>query len=296
MQGLQKNIPDARFRLTERFSPTLCLQTFQPNTTMLGFRPQNPEQQIRLILVRQWRCQPLQQHALVIADTEHFSSELLQHIRRRPMFDLLVPIPNQPAFRNKYQAIAEAQFTPRWAGFATTKVPYEIRYGHGGNYWMFVERSGERPADWRFKGFLSSMDTDEVTALVQDYPKRWHIEEFFNANQALGWHRAGTMNLNIRYAQMTLALIAQTVIHQLRSRLGEPYRSWDADHLARDLFFALDGDVRVKQDTILVTYYNAPNVEQLRTHYEDLPNKLQQQGLRPEIPWLYGYKLDFRFR
>jgi hypothetical protein len=45
-----------------------------------------------------------------------------------------------------------------------------------------------------------------------------------------------------------------------------------------------------------VTYYNAPNVEQLRTHYEDLPNKLQQQGLRPEIPWLYGYKLDFRFR
>jgi hypothetical protein len=54
--------------------------------------------------------------------------------------------------------------------------------------------------------------------------------------------------------------------------------------------------MRVKQDTILVTYYNAPNVEQLRTHYEDLPNKLQQQGLRPEIPWLYGYKLDFRFR
>jgi hypothetical protein len=47
------------------------------------------------------------------------------------------------------------------------------------------------------------------------------------------------MNLNIRYGQMTLALIAQTVIHQFRTRLGEPYRTWDADHLACDLFFAV---------------------------------------------------------
>jgi hypothetical protein len=26
-----------------------------------------------------------------------------------------------------------------------------------------------------------------------------------------------------------------------------------------------------------------------------LPGKLQAQGVNPEIPWLYGYKLDFRF-
>ncbi|HEX2714041.1 MAG TPA: hypothetical protein VHM88_17745, partial [Candidatus Acidoferrales bacterium] len=32
-------------------------------------------------------------------------------------------------------------------------------------------------------------------------------QEFFNANQALGWKRAGTQNLHIRYAQMTMALI-----------------------------------------------------------------------------------------
>jgi hypothetical protein len=37
-----------------------------------------------------------------------------------------------------------------------------------------------------------------VDALTVDYPKRWHAEEFFNAHQALGWDRAGTMNLNIR--------------------------------------------------------------------------------------------------
>ncbi len=49
-------------------------------------------------------------------------------------------------------------------------------------------------------------------------------------------------------------------------------------------------------DTIVVTYYNAPNADQLREHYEDLPAKLEAQNISPEVPWLYGYKLDFRFR
>ena len=95
---------------------------------------------------------------------------------------------------------------------------------------------------------------------------------------------------------MTLSLVAQAVIHQLRTRLGKPYCTWDANHFARDVFFALEGDVRVTHDTIIVTYYNAPNTDQLRSHYEDLPSKLEQENVRPEIPWLYGYKLDFRFR
>ncbi len=43
--------------------------------------------------------------------------------------------------------------------------------------------------------------------LSLNYPQRWHIEEFFKNDQALGWHRAGTMNLNIRYGQMTMALV-----------------------------------------------------------------------------------------
>ena len=74
-------------------------------------------------------------------------------------------------------------------------------------------------------------------------------------NQALGWQRAGTLNLNIRYGQMSLALVAQAVIHQLRQRLGPPYQSWDAAHLAQSVFGGLEGDVRVHEDTILVTYY-----------------------------------------
>ncbi len=238
---------------------------------------------------------PGQGRALVLADTEHFTADLLKEVQQRPGFDLLVPLPSQPAFRKQYRAIPEKQFHRRWAGFATAKVPYSPKYAEGETYWQFVERSGERAEDRQYRGFVCTSDRDEVAALTEAYPHRWHLEEFFNFNQALGWQRAGTMNLNIRYGQMTMALIAQTVIHQLRSRLGEPYCTWDADHFARDLFFPLEADVRVQDNTILVTYYNAPNVAQLREHYEDLPHKLERDSICPLVPWLYGYKLDFRF-
>ncbi|MCH7930474.1 MAG: hypothetical protein IIA01_08235, partial [Proteobacteria bacterium] len=58
----------------------------------------------------------------------------------------------------------------------------------------------------------------------------------------------------------------------------------------------LDGDVRVSGETITVTYYNAPNAERLRQHYENLPDKLHSENIDPRIPWLYDFKLDFRFK
>jgi len=69
---------------------------------------------------------------------------------------------------------------------------------------------------------------------------------------------------------------------------------WDVDHLAKDLFHRLEGDVCVTDDTILVTYYNAP--EGLRSHYENLPEKLTEENIEPTVPGLYNYQLDFRFR
>ena len=132
--------------------------------------------------------------------------------------------------------------------------------------------------------------------MTGDFPKRWHLEEFYNANQALGWDRAGTCNLNIRYGQMTMALIAQAAIASFRKRLAPCDASWDAKHLAKAYFAGLEGDVRVEANIIVVTYYNAPNTDKLREHYENLPAKLRAEGIDPRIPWLYGFELDFRFR
>ena len=173
--------------------------------------------------------------------------------------------------------------------------PYSVIHGQTPLH-QFLQRQGEPPADCSFKAFVATSKRNELDALTRDYRARWHIEEFFNQNQELGWQRAGTQNLNIRYAQMTAALMAQAAVHQLRQRLGKPYRDWEAGHLARNLLAGLDGDLRVDDDTIIVTYYNAPNAESLRSHYEHLPTKLRQQNINPKIPWLYDFKLDFCFR
>jgi hypothetical protein len=233
---------------------------------------------------------------LVLADCEHYDHEVVDQVRQQGCFDLLVPMPQQPAVRRRCAALPPDAFTRHWAGFATAKQPWELTGSTTGPGFQIVQRSGEQPGDYFFKAFYATDDRPEVPALTRDFPDRWHIEEFFKFNQPLGWDRGGSLNLNIRYGQMTLALVAQALLHQLRQRLGSPFAQWDAEHFAKELFGGLEGDVRVQDDTIVVTYYNAPNVEQLRQHYEDLPAKLAAKGIAPQIPWLYGFKLDFRFR
>jgi hypothetical protein len=233
---------------------------------------------------------------LVLVDTEHFTVELLDQVKAQTHFDLLVPMPDRKGLRDTLRALPPEGFQPRWAGFATLKRPYTLKDSQTGAFCQYVQRLGERPEDYQFKAFLSTRDGEEVDALTRDFPKRWHVEEFFNAHQALGWNRAGTCNLNIRYGHMTMALIAQAVVDRFRKRLAPPATSWDAQHLATAYFMGLEGDVRVEGDTIVVTYYNAPAADNLQQQYEDLPAKLRDEGVDPRIPWLYGFKLDFCFR
>lgn len=233
---------------------------------------------------------------LVVADAEHFTAALLDHVKTRTHFDLLVPMPNQRSLLRELRALPAETFVPRWAGYATARRPYAPKNSHAGPFWQYIQRTGERADAYHYKAFLATADGEEVDALTRDFPKRWHVEEFFNAHQALGWDRAGTCNLNIRYGQMTLALLAQAAIHQLRARLGGPEKDWDAAHLAKGYFEGLEGDIRVDGQTIVVTYYNAPEVDRFRAQYEGLPDRLKKEGVDPRVPWLYGFQLDFRFR
>jgi DDE family transposase len=233
---------------------------------------------------------------LVLADSEHFTAELLDRVKTGTNFDLLVPMPDQPALRAQLKALPAEAFQPRWAGYATAKRAYTPQDSQAGPFYQYVQRQGERPEDYRFNAFLWTRDGDEVEELTGEFPKRWHVEEFFNAHQALGWNRAGTCNLNIRYGQMTMALIAQAAIDGLRKRLAGPAANWDAKHMATAYFGGLEGDLRVDGKTIVVTYYNAPEADKLRAHYEGLPAKLRGEKIDPRVPWLYGFELDFRFR
>ena len=93
----------------------------------------------------------------------------------------------------------------------------------------------------------------------------------------MGWNRAATLNLNIRYGKLSLALIAQAAAYQLRSKLPNPYSKWSAKHLVDSLFRGIDGDLRVKNDT-------------------SLPQRLEKGGVNPKIPWLFDLKVDLRFK
>lgn len=229
---------------------------------------------------------------LVLADEEHYTEEIFAALRARPL-DLLVPMKPSRHHQARWRGLPPEAFARQWAGYALAIQPY--RFGSQ-DCFELVQRSGEAVPQYQFQGFLSTRAQAPLEQLTTDFPQRWHVEEFFKFNQALGWQRSGTLNLNIRYAQMTLALVAQALLHQFRQRLGSPYQSWDAAHLASAIFGALEGDVRVHEDTILVTYYNAPNAPLLQQHYQDLPAKLQAQNLDPRVPWLYNFKLDFRFK
>jgi hypothetical protein len=233
---------------------------------------------------------------LVMADNEHYTAKLIDWVDSQSPFDMLVPMPNSKSTREAISNVADTEFTRHWAGYATAKSRYKVRGTDHGPHHQFIQRKGERADDLDFQAFLCTGDRDELEALTEDYPERWRIEAFFNTDQALGWDRAGTLNLNIQYGKMTMALFAQAATYMMRQRIGPPEAQWNAEHLANDFLKALEGDIRVKHDTIVVTYYNAPRAQSWRKHYENLPEKLAGEGIQPNVPWLYDFKLDFRFK
>ena len=239
---------------------------------------------------------PGAQKPLVLADNEHFNAELFGWVSSESPFDLLTPMPYNNSVLRSIRRLPQEAFTRRWAGFATAKQPYAITRSDSGPYTQLIQRKGEHGSDYDYKAFLCTSDRDEVQDLSVHFPKRWHVEEFFKNDQALGWDRAGTLNLNIRYGHMTMALIAQAACSMMRQRLGSPFDRWDAPHLAKEFFRGLEGDIRVRKNTIVVTYYNAPLTDRLKKHYVNLPGKLSSERVRPTIPWLYDLKLDFRFK
>ena len=85
-------------------------------------------------------------------------------------------------------------------------------------------------------------------------------------------------------------------MHQLKNKLPDPYKQWTANHTATQILTNMEGDLRVKDDTIIVTYYRDYLNLGIEKHYQNLPRILEQEGINPKIPWLFDFKLDFRFK
>ena len=300
-RDLVQRRPSARERATKQAQTFFLLdaQSRQPVCLVNASSARNLTSTTHelLDLAQQILPRPQDQRLLLVADVEHFAVELFDYVREHTPFDLLTPIRNTKAFQAHCRALPPSAFTRHWAGLAIATETFRPRHSTIGEpCYRYIQRTGERPEEYHFKGFNCTRARSEVPILTVAFPDRWHIEEFYRFDQDLGWKRAGTLNLHIRLGQMSMALLAQAVIHQLRQRLGAPFNQWDAAHFARDLFSGLEGDLRVEDDTILITYYNAPKANEWKAHFENLPQRLQKEGVDPRVPWLYNFKLDFRFK
>jgi hypothetical protein len=230
-------------------------------------------------------------NALILADKEHFTEYLIRSIDQNSDFEFLVPVTST----ERIQKIETSQtYQSKWAGYAIAESMFNFA-GCKEKYRLISQREGETTRDYVYKSFLT-LSCKPATVLISEmYRERWSIEDFFNFDGAMGFDRASTFNLNIRYGKMSLALLAQAATYQFRQKLPKPYNRWNSTHLADSVFKKIDGDIRTKDDTIIVTCYNAPKELNLHKHYQNLPAKLTSEGINPKVPWLYNYKLDFRF-
>lgn len=227
--------------------------------------------------------------SLLIADKEHFTNELFEKISEHNNFDLLVPAQNTQRIKDILQTLEYERIK---AGFAIAETNFNFD-GEKTKHRLIAERIGEKEYD--YSPFLTTSHKDAQMLLCESYDERWSVEEFFRFENDMGLKRASTLNLNIRYANLALAMMAQAAIYELRKNLTHSYKTWNARHLANEVLAWNDGDVRVKDDTIIITFYgSSPYIK--KEEYVDLPNKLRSQGINPKIPWLYDFKLDFRFK
>jgi len=228
---------------------------------------------------------------LLVADKEHFTQKLLALGNQYQDFDILIPA----ICNSKINKIIEALcYKPLWAGYAISETNFNFN-GDDKQYRLIAQRVGEVEKDYLFSAFITTSNKDAKELICKDYDERWSVEEFFRFENEMGMNRASTLNLNIRYGKLALAMVAQGATYQLRNKLGNEYKKWDAKHLSNEILAWADGDVRVKEDTIIVTFYG--NQKHLNVNdYVNLPMILQKEGINPKIPWLFNYKLDFRFK
>lgn len=230
--------------------------------------------------------------ALVLADKEHFTRKISEYFYHHPGLDVLMPAPASRRIKRLEESL---NYQRCWAGYAVGEAPFSWKDSTV-PLRLLGQREGENPSDYCYKAFLTTSRRDATELLSEVYPNRWSIEEFFNFEGAMGWNRASTFNLNIRYGRGTLALLAQAATYRLRKNLPGRFKNWSAQTLAGKVLSNMEGDLRVAGDSIIVTFYRDHQPLGLAEHYSHISTQLESEGINPKIPWLMDYKLKFRFK
>ena len=231
-------------------------------------------------------------NSLILADKEHFSREIAEFFYHHPNLDILVPAPGTKRLTER---LPHLDYRPLWAGYAIAESEFSFK-GSSLTYRLIVQREGEQDNRYKYKAFITTSPEEARQLIASVYAERWSIEEFFNFEGEMAWNRASTFNLNIRYGKQSLALLAQAATYRFRQNLPGPYKQWSAASLADKALANMEGDIRVKDDSIIVTLYKDHERLNIEDKYSHMSTILENEGISPKIPWLFDYKLEFRFK
>jgi hypothetical protein len=229
---------------------------------------------------------------LFIADKEHFTQAIGDWFSNEEGYDILMPAPLIDKIKNIYPTL---KYRRNWAGYATAETTFSFNDSNQ-KLKLLVQRQGEVEEKYAYNGFITTSQKNTIELLTENYPSRWTIEEFFNFENAHGWNNASTHNLNIKFGKQTLALMGQAAVYELRQNLPEEFAKLNAENIANKILTNTEGDIKVVDDYIVITYYGNHEKLLLKEKYENIETKLINQNINPKIPWLFDYKLKFNFK
>lgn len=230
--------------------------------------------------------------ALILADKEHFTKEIAERFGKSNSMEILMPAPELTGIKKQIHSL---DYTELWPGYSVAESVFSFQ-NSSQQLRLIAQKESSANKNEVYKPFLTTSQRKAEELLSCIFPKRWSIEEFFNREGDMAWNRASSFNLNTRYGRQSLALLAQAAVFGLRKNLPKPFSNASAGTISEKILTNMEGDVRVSGDTIIVTYYKDHEILGLRDKYQNISQKLEQQNISPKIPWLYDFKLDFRFK
>ena len=191
-------------------------------------------------------------------------------------------MPDQPSRRKKLQELPAETFRPRWAGYATAKWTYTPRNSQAGPFYQYVQRQGERPEEHHFKAFLSTRDGDEVEDADRGFSQALARGGVLQRASGIGLGPGRDMQSQHPLRADDDGLVAQAAIDRLRQATwAHLQRAGTRSTCPRLISPGLEGDVRVHDNTIMVTYYNAPDADNYLRTLRELAGQAPSREYRP---------------
>ena len=160
---------------------------------------------------------------------------------------------------------------------------------------MLVERF-EEEGEIRYVGFLSTDERSAQELLLEVYPRRWRIENWFKENDFLGIDSFPCLELNGIGASPALKLLAYNLFSAFRSDLGGSFARMQPETLYQNFLRHVQGKIQLENHEIVVTLYGHPHQQVLVPRFDSLKEKLEAKNIDPRVPWLNNYPVRFRFK